>query len=501
MGLGSAHAAPIVIASGGRPAALQRFWLGSADHKGEEREAFIQSLVHDHPEVIPMADIAPPFMPLVSVCRELPTSAGFLDNLWVTPDGGIVLGECKLFRNPEARRQVIVQALDYARAVAGLGYEDLEAAARKALGSPSMTLWSLVSDQSTLEQAQFVDAISRRLRQSHFMVLIIGDGIQEGVESLTSYLQLHAGLHVGLALVDLSIWRDSDGRLLVLPRIPLHTVLIERGVVTVGPSGEVKVQPPGTQASLQPSAALRTVTISEQEYFDQLEQRHPGLAAQLRAFLADISNLGIVPEFRKSLVLRWGASPDFDASPGYIGKDGFVWLSSGWNSAKRLGRPQAGEDYLESVAKIVGGHVRRPEKNWPDVTGPNGRQVELSELLKAPEKWKAAIAQLIEETKPTSPAQGQNAGNYDEDPEMKKAVHGKIGEEDLMSLFDPANGVPPIPETQVALHQMMIDQLTDPAQKAAAQAALDARRPIQEITTILYRWNPPKLIGDEGYEN
>ena len=403
MALGSAHAAPIMIVSGGRPAALQRLSLGSADHKGEEREAFIQNLVHDHPEVIPMADIAPPFMPLVSVCKELPTSAGFLDNLWVTPDGGIVLGECKLFRNPEARRQVIVQALDYARAVAGLGYEELEAAARKALGSPSMTLWSLVSGQSALEQAQFVDAISRRLRRSHFMVLIIGDGIQEGVESLTSYLQLHAGLHVGLALVDLSIWRDGDNRLLVLPRIPLHTLLVERGVVTVGPSGEVKVQPPGDQVASKQSASPRTFTISEQEYFDQLEQRHPGVGAQLRAFLTDVSALGVVPEFRKSLVLRWNASPDFDASPGYIGTDGFVWLSNGWNSAKRLGRPQAGENYLRSVASIVGGHVRRPEKNWPDVTGPNGRQVELSELLKTPEKWKAAIAQLIEETKPTSP--------------------------------------------------------------------------------------------------
>ena len=254
MALGSAHAAPIMIVSGGRPAALLRLSLGSADHKGEEREAFIQNLVHDHPEVIPMADIAPPFMPLVSVCKELPTSAGFLDNLWITPDGGIVLGKCKLFRNPEARRQVIVQALDYARAVAGLGYEELEAAARKALGSPSMTLWSLVSGQSVLEQAQFVDAISRRLRRSHFMVLIIGDGIQEGVESLTTYLQLHAGLHVGLALVDLSIWRDGDDRLLVLPRIPLHTLLVERGVVTVGPSGEVKVQPPGDQVASKQSA-------------------------------------------------------------------------------------------------------------------------------------------------------------------------------------------------------------------------------------------------------
>jgi hypothetical protein len=113
--------------------------------------------------------------------------------------------------------------------------------------------------------------------------------------------------------------------------------------------------------------------------------------------------VGVVPEFRKSLVLRWNASPDFDASPGYIGTDGFVWLSSGWSLEKRLGQPQAGENYLQDVANIVGGHIRRPEKNWPDVTGPNGRQVELSELLKTPEKWKAAIAQLIEETTPTSP--------------------------------------------------------------------------------------------------
>src|SRR5271165_2124002 len=305
MGSGSAHAAPIVIVSGGQPATLQRVSLGSADHKGEEREAFIQSLVHDHPELIPMADIAPPFMPLISVCKELPTSAGPLDNLWLTPDGGIVLGECKLFRNPEARRQVIVQALDYARAIAGLSYEELEAAVRKALGSPSMTLWSLVSDQSALEQAQFVDAVSRRLRQSHFMVLIIGDGIQEGVESLTSYLQLHAGLHVGLALVDLSIWRDSDGRLLVLPRIPLHTVLVERGIVTVGPAGEMAVQPPNGSLSKQPNTLPRTVSLSEQEYFDQLEQRRPGMGPQLRSFLREVAEIGVTPEFRKSLVLRW----------------------------------------------------------------------------------------------------------------------------------------------------------------------------------------------------
>jgi hypothetical protein len=376
--------------------------LGTGEHEGDEREAFIQRLVHDHPEIIPMADIAPPFMPLVAVCMELPTIAGFLDNLWITPDGGIVLGECKLFRNPEARRQVVVQALDYARAVASLKYEEFEAAIRKALGSPSLTLWSLVREQSDLDEAQFVDAVSRRLRHSHFMVLIIGDGIQEGVESLADYLQLHAGLRVGIALVDLSVWRDEDHRLLILPRIPLHTVLIERGIVSVGAGGEVTVQPPDGSSSKQPSTLPRAVSLSEQEYFDQLEQRRPGVGPQLRSFLRDVADIGVTPEFRKSLVLRWDASADFSASPGYIETSGFVWLSSGWGSAKRLGQPQAGMRYLEAIAKTVGGHVRRPEKNWPDVTASNGRQLDIAELLKVAEQWKAAIAQLIEDTKPIS---------------------------------------------------------------------------------------------------
>jgi hypothetical protein len=201
-------------------------------------------------------------------------------------------------------------------------------------------------------------------------------------------------------LVDLSFWRDPDGRLLIVPRVPLHTILVERGIVTIDSSGGVGVRAPSGNASQLARASPRAFTLSEQEYFDQLEQHRSGLGVQLRAFLGDIASLGVLPEFRKSLVLRWDASPDFNASPGYIGTDGLVWLSSGWNSAKRLGRPEAGEDYLNAVASIVGGHVRRPEKSWPDVTGPDGRQVDLGALLKTPERWKAAVAKLIEDTGP-----------------------------------------------------------------------------------------------------
>lgn len=394
-----------MLVRGGEPAlALERLRLGSADHEGDQRELFLQNLVHEHPEIIPMAEIEPAFTPLVSICRELPTTAGPIDNLWLTPEGGLVIGECKLFRNQQARREVVVQALDYARAIAKMRYEEIDSAARKALRSPSASLWGLVKDRSDLDEAEFVDGVEKRLQQSRFMILIIGDGIQEGVEALASYLQLHAGLHVGLALVDLSIWRDGDGRLLVLPRIPMRTVLIERGIVTIDFSGAPQVQPPRDRVLGPATTEPRAYTASEPEYFDQLERRRAGLANLIRSFLADVADLGVVPEYRKSLILRWDASPDVSASPGYIDTGGRVWLSSAWGTANKLGNPAAGERYLTSVAAIINGVVRRPEKNWPDVVGADGHAVDAYDLLKAAEQreaWKAAISQLISETRPS----------------------------------------------------------------------------------------------------
>lgn len=376
---------------------LQRLELGRGAEDGQRREAFIQNLVHDHPEIIPMADIEPAFMPLISVCRELETEAGYLDNLWLTPAGGIVIGECKLVRNPQARREVLSQALDYARAISTWHYEELEAGVRKALKDPRARLWDSVEAESDLDEAQFADAIERRLNSSRFMVLIIGDGIQEGVEALTEYLQLHAGLHVGVALVDLSIWRGPDDALLVVPRIPLRTVLVERGIVVIGEQGRARVESPVAvrAGSTRASLAARATTASEPEFYEQLEERRPGLPGPLRIFLNSLEELGITPEFRKSVNLRWRPSPEVTGTLGYIDVDGRAWLSGAWNTANRFGKPETGDQYLQDVARIIGGSVRRYEKNWPDVVNADGRAVDATVLMAASERWKEAIARFI----------------------------------------------------------------------------------------------------------
>ena len=49
---------------------------------------------------------------LTPLCTELRTEAGALDIAFINQFGRLTLVECKLWRNPEARRKVVAQALD-----------------------------------------------------------------------------------------------------------------------------------------------------------------------------------------------------------------------------------------------------------------------------------------------------------------------------------------------------------------------------------------------------
>jgi len=344
-----------------------------------------------------MVDIEPAFTPLISVCRELPTSAGYLDNLWLTPEGGIVLGECKLMRNPQARREVVAQSLDYARAISGWHYSEFEEAVRQAERRAAASLWETVASETDLTETQFIDAVERRLRFGRFMILIIGDGIQEGVEELTDFLQLHAGLHTGLALVDLSIWQDIEGRQLVVPRVPLKTVLIERGIVTVQENGAAHILPP---KSVSPGGKTpsKPFTASEPEYFDQIELRVPGITEPLREFLSKVAEAGVEPEYQKSLVLRFFPSPNVMGSAGYIEPTGKVWLGDAWWTADKLNKLGAGKQYIEAVAGLIGGSVKYYENRIsPFVVGPDGKGAHISDLLGKRDEWVEAISVLVGE--------------------------------------------------------------------------------------------------------
>ncbi|WP_375394268.1 hypothetical protein [uncultured Sphingomonas sp.] len=229
------HATPLLLGPGGA-VPLSPLPLGSGPDQISEAE--LQQLLHEHPQCLPIAEIDPLFAGPVPMCMELSTNAGPIDNLLITPTGLPVLVECKLWRNPQQRREVVGQILDYAKELARWSASDLQReVARRMPGDGNPILRLLRAAGHEIDEIAFNDALTHNLRRGRFLLLIVGDGIREGVEAIAEYLQVHAGLHFSLGLIELPVFVGDDGRRLIVPRVLARTELITRTVVTV-PEGQ-----------------------------------------------------------------------------------------------------------------------------------------------------------------------------------------------------------------------------------------------------------------------
>ena len=70
-------------------------------------EDWIQDICFNNPNLLPVGELEPTFAGMIPICRELSTESGSIDLVYVNESGFITIGECKLWRNPEARRKVI----------------------------------------------------------------------------------------------------------------------------------------------------------------------------------------------------------------------------------------------------------------------------------------------------------------------------------------------------------------------------------------------------------
>lgn len=144
-------------------------------------ESFLQEELHRNPSLLPVEELDDSFAPLLSLGREIQG----IDNLLISPTGRITIVETKLWRNPEATRQVLAQILDYAKRLSSLTYDKFEETCRLAKQPAPLSdtnLFRLVSSRFPNEvksEADFTDAVQKNLRNARFMLLVVGDGIRE----------------------------------------------------------------------------------------------------------------------------------------------------------------------------------------------------------------------------------------------------------------------------------------------------------------------------------
>lgn len=228
---------PILISNTGINILLERVPLTGASGTSAYDEDWLQNLLYKHPQSLPIAEINPSFAGLIPICREMLTPAGPIDVLYATPEGRVAVLEAKLWRNPEARRKVIGQILDYAKELSRWTYEDLNKAVRAARHRDDGTaknLFDVVREKhAELDEAQFIDSVSRSLRRGDMLLVIAGDGIRENVGAIANFIEDHGTLHFTFGLVEMAIYRMPDGMHLVQPRVLAHSEVIRRIVVDV----------------------------------------------------------------------------------------------------------------------------------------------------------------------------------------------------------------------------------------------------------------------------
>ena len=312
----------------------------------------LQQFIFQYPDVLPIDEVEPVFGSLIPVCRELETNVGMLDNLFVNSAGMLTLVECKLWRNPQARREVVGQILDYAQQLSRWSYSDLEDAIRRTTRNQVKCLYELVKQENEeIDEQKFIDNVSRNLKRGRFLLLIVGDGIHESVEQISNFLQNYANLSFSFALIEVAIFalnEAAEGDLFVQSRVITRTVQIERAIVRIEDSRVIVETPTAAKPPVKN-------TITQEIFFEELSQRDSNCAKKLSDFLKKATNdldLIIVPISALSL-----KSSDERFNFAVFSKDGTVSFAEFWSRTVKLGYPEIGDRYLNKVASLVPGAI------------------------------------------------------------------------------------------------------------------------------------------------
>jgi hypothetical protein len=201
-------------------------------------EAWLRDTLFQHPQILPIEDIEPSFGPLAPLCCELRTEVGSVDTVFICPNGRLTLVECKLWRNPEARRSVVAQILDYASAIKRWSYSDLQRQVTIASGRQGNLPYERARTcEPQLWEHDFVDAVSRNLRAARFLLIVAGDGIREDIGAMAELLRAEIGTRFTFALLEVALHDLGEGDVVIQPRLVAKTHIIERHVVLVHPNG------------------------------------------------------------------------------------------------------------------------------------------------------------------------------------------------------------------------------------------------------------------------
>lgn len=171
---------------------------------GDHGEEEFQRLLEESPDLLP-TDAGGPVLFFRS---KVPLGSNEVDLLGVNAEGMIVVVECKLEANREARRMVVGQVLEYASQLRGMSYEKFDELLTSESGRSLMdTVRQHLPNDASSEEG-FRARIERGLTNGDFHLVIAINGMNDDLEGTIEYLNTCGGLR----LVALELQQFTDER-------------------------------------------------------------------------------------------------------------------------------------------------------------------------------------------------------------------------------------------------------------------------------------------------
>ena len=268
-------------------------------------------------------------------------------------------------------------------------------------------VWAAVQSDEDIDQREFADTLSRNLSSGRFLLLIVGDGIREGMERMAAYLQRTPSLQFTLALVEMATYRldaERDEPLLVQPRVVARTQEVIRAVVRI--EGEA---PAGTKIGVEvPSegddGGGRRTTITEEEFYEQLKRGPYGgseAAAFAQELIRELGDTQITIDWRRGgPALKYISEAGKPFSFGALQRSGEVWLDWLADQCRRAEiASKIAVRYFQGVNALVPGSalVRKAERGVVGVNCPahKGKHVHIPDLIPQREAWLRLMVQTV----------------------------------------------------------------------------------------------------------
>lgn len=152
-------------------------------------ESELQKLLLESPQLINIGEIREGFSTLVLAIGEFDVGSGYVDTIGFTPEGGIALIECKLDKNPEVKRKVIGQILEYAAYLWKMSYEDFDSRIQKLKGKSLADLMrESLNKAEDWDEEDFRNRIMKSLEDGSFILIVVVDKINDELKRIINYL-------------------------------------------------------------------------------------------------------------------------------------------------------------------------------------------------------------------------------------------------------------------------------------------------------------------------